>query len=176
MNIVKIAALAATAFVAVASSPASAASPATRAFLENATQNVDFLDRSSRFALTNSKSARVHEFAFDQAREQTLAANAIDAYTEAVPDALQTGRSVAIDAPATADNRLPLGQEDLNSLEGLTGPEFDSEYKLKQAEALRQVVTDYQAYIAQGDDPALLALASGELPKVERRLALLGKI
>ncbi len=151
-----------------------AASPATQAFLENVTQNVDFLDRSSRFALTNSKGARVHDFAFNEAREQTLAANAIDAYIDTAKDALQTGRSAAVDTQA--DSRLAMGQEDLNSLEGLAGQEFDSQYRDKQAEALKQVIADYQSYIANGDDPALLSIATRELPKAQRRLILLGKI
>ena len=174
MNIVKLGAalVAGTLSFAACITAASAASPATSAFLTNVTQNVDFLDRSSRFALTNSKTPRLHAFAFSQAREQTLAANAIDAYTETAKDVLPTGRSAA----EVADTRLPLGQEDLNSLEGLTGSAFDAEYKAKQLDALRQVVSDYQTYLASGDDPTLRAIAGRELPKAKRRLDLLGKI
>ncbi len=175
MNIVKFGAALAVGSLCFAASSitASAASPATAAFLTNVAQNVDFLDRSSRFALTNSKAARVHAFAFSEAREQTLAANAIDAYTETAKDALLTGRSAAAD---TADMRLPLGQEDLNSLEGLNGPDFDAEYKAKQRDALRQVIADYEGYLASGDDPTLRAIAGRELPKAKRRLDQLGKI
>ena len=171
MATVKLSAALAACALFFAASGASAASPATTSFLTNVSQNVDFLDRSSRFALTNSKAARVHSFAFSEAREQTLAANAIDGYAEAAKDALATGRSAA-----TEDARLPLGQEDLDSLEGLTGPAFDTEYKAKQLDALRQVVADYETYIARGDDPVLLAIAGRELPKAKRRLELLGKI
>ena len=160
-----------------AHSAAHAASPATERFLANLSPNVDFLDQSSRFALTNSKSARVHDFARAQAREQTLAANALDEWREASKatapggEPLQTGRSVA-----TIDQRLPMGQEDLDSLEGLNGGDFDEQYRAKQRDALRQVEADYQDYIARGDDPVLLALASRELPKVRQRITLLGRI
>ena len=138
--------------------------------------------------MTNSKNARVHEFAFSEAKEQTLAANALDEWSQGSKvasvraasvdaDQLLTGRSVAIDGqPARVDDRLPRGQEDLNSLEGLSGAEFDQEYRAKQLDALRQIETDYQDYIARGDDPVLLGIASRELPKVRRRLALLGKV
>ena len=176
MNIVKFAAVLATGALVFAAAPASAASPTTRVFLANVSQNVDFLDRSSRFALSNSKVARVHDFAFSEAREQTLAANALDEYSQTAPDALQTGRSAAVAGQALADSRLPMGQEDLNSLEGLTGADFDAQFKDKQADALNQVIADYQTYIAKGDDPVLLAIASKELPKVQRRLASLLKL
>ena len=49
----------------------------TRATLENATANVDFLDRSSRLALDHSDNARVRTYARGVASEQTLAANAL---------------------------------------------------------------------------------------------------
>jgi predicted outer membrane protein len=168
------------------------ASLATDMLLANLAPNVDFLDRSSRFALTNSKDGRLKSFAHDEAREQTLAANAIDDWIEArkaplVADAsnngdaeppVVSGRSVAIDPPAgaqpaalPADTRLALGEEDLNSLEGLEGKAFDAEYKQKQRDALSQIADDYTAYLANGDDPALLALAKAQLPKIKHRLA-----
>ena len=190
MNIARLSAVVFTGVIAFAgcNAPACAASPATQAFLENLLPNVDFLDRSSRFALTNSNSARVHEFAFNEAKEQTMAANALDEWSQgnkaavtqasaAGGDEVFTGRSVAIDGqPALVDDRLPRGQEDLNSLEGLSGTDFEQEYRTKQLDALKQVEADYQKYIAKGDDPVLLGIASRELPKVRRRLALLSKI
>ena len=175
MTIAKLSAalVAGTLCFAASNVAASAASPATAAFLANVAQNVDFLDRSSRFALTNSKTARLHAFAFSEAREQTLAANALDAYMDTAKDALLTGRSAAVEG---GDLRMPLGQEELNSLEGLTGAAFDAEYKAKQVDALRQVVSDYEGYIARGDDATLLGIARRELPKAKHRLDLLGKI
>ncbi len=171
-------------------SAALAASPATDVFLANLAPNVDFLDQSSRFALTNSKNARVHDFALVQAREQTLAANAIDEWRQGNAAGSQPGRQASGDGPlltgrsaavegrsaAVADQRMPMGQEDLDSLEGLSGGDFDEQYRVKQRDALRQVEADYQDYIARGDDPMLLALASRELPKVRQRLMLLGRI
>ena len=135
---------------------ASAASPMTRMFLENLAPNVDFLDRSSRMALDNSRSIRLREFARGEAVDQTNAANVLYDYTSGIKksevaaqdsdEGLLTGRSVALDGQAQpiVDNRLPLGQEDLNSLEGLTGGEFDDQYKTKQLDALRQIESDYE--------------------------------
>ena len=160
---------------------ASAASMQTEMFLDNLSPNVDFLDQSSRFALTNSKSGKVPDFARVQARVQTLAANALDEWREgrkaSSGEPLQTGRSAAVDGQAVqVDQRMPLGKEELDSLEGLEGPAFDQEYRAKQREALIQVEADYQGYIAHGDDPVLLAMASRELPKVRQRLTALGRI
>jgi predicted outer membrane protein len=175
----------------VAQSPAEARSSATEAFLANVGPNVDFLDRSSRMALDNSANKQLKTFAFSEAREQTLSANALDTWVDAenaastvvaattpvASDALQTGRSVAIDRPApVVDNRLPAGQEDLDNLYGMNGHDFDDMYKAKQADALAQLQTSYQTYIATGDDADLKALATRELPKINRRLAELRRL
>ena len=159
--------------------PAHAASANTEAFLANVTANVDFLDRSSRLALDNSKSIKVKDFARAQAKDQTLAANAIfDITQKMAAEPLQTGRSVAV-AGQTAqvvDNRLPLGQEDLDSLEGQIGIEFDEAFRAKQRDALLQVQSDYETFLTTGDDAALKAVAARELPKVKKQLAVLGKV
>lgn len=196
----KINALGAALFAGVLSlsplAPARAASIATNVFLDNLVPNVDFLDRSSRMALTHSKDARVKGYAAGQAKDQTVAANALDEWiradraaqtvvAQAQTNGVITGRSVAIDAPVApavqpsnaqlaaaqaADTRLPMGQEDLDFIDGLSGKDFDQAYKEKQAIALRQIITDYQTYIAKGDDPMLLGIANRELPKAQRRL------
>ena len=74
-----------------------------------------------------------------------------------------------------ADDRLPRGQEDLDSLEGLEGGAFDAEFKEKQLDALQQIETDYKDYAVKGDVTALKAIAARELPKVQRRLVQLGQ-
>ena len=185
--------------------PVQAASSVTKAFLDNLIPNIDFLDRSSRFALKNSKSARILAFAFGEAREQTLAANAVYDWTlagasEMVASADQDARRATLEGKdldrsatgstrpqalpivatkreqPTIDDRLPRGQEDLDSMEGLDGPAFDAEYKEKQLDALQQVQADYRDYVVKGDDPTLKRLAARELPKIERRLADIGKL
>ncbi len=178
MNIIKSASLLVSSAVLLvaAALPARAASFNTEAFLANATANVDFLDRSSRLALQNSQSVKIKEFARGEAKDQTLAANAIYDVTSKAP--LQTGRSVAV-ANQTAqivDNRLPLGQEDLDSLEGQNGIEFDEAFRAKQRDALLQVQTDYETFLATGDDAALKDIAAKELPKVKKQIAALGKV
>ena len=181
MNIVKSTALLVSGFflVAGAAGSACAASASTDAFLANVTANVDFLDRSSRMALDNSKSLKVKDFARGQAKDQMLAANAIYDVTSKYPaEPLQTGRSVAVGGQPTpvVDNRLPLGQEDLDSIEGLNGIEFDEAFRAKQRDALLQVKTDYETYLATGDDAALKVIAARELPKVTRQIAALSKV
>ena len=180
--------------------PVQAASAVTKAFLDNLAPNIDFLDRSSRFALKNSKSTRLRAFAFSEAREQTLAANSFYDWTladarslvaSASGDAggkgldrkdLDRSATGSINPPASpkliakreqpnADDRLPRGQEDLDSIEGLEGPAFDAEYKERQVDALQQIEADYKDYAANGDDPALKKLAARELAKVKPRLA-----
>ena len=183
--------------------PAQAASAVTKAFLDNLTPNVDFLDRSSRFAVKNSKSIRLRAFAFSEAREQTLAADAFYDWMQADAkpvmasadrdvsrkrldgkdlDRSATGSTKPLGAPASkreqpvVDDRLARGQEDLDSMEGLEGPAFDAEYKEKQLDALQQIEADYRDYAVKGDDPALKTLAARELPKIQRRLAEIGKL
>lgn len=174
--------------VAMPTSFASAGTMQTRMTMENATPNVDFLDRSSRLALDHSKNQRIRSYARAVASEQTRAANALYDFSQAAStrvasqdaangDGLITGRSVAVDGQvAHADNRLPLGQEDLDGLDGLGGKDFDEQYKAKQLEALTQVETDYADYIAKGDDPVLLGIANRELPIVRHQLADLNKL
>ena len=175
--------------LACVASPASAASITTDAFLTNVAPDVDFLDRSSRMALDHSETVRLRAFAHSEAAEQTMAANVVDDWIEKTkgqaivasanpaatnPDQVVTGRSVAIDRPATPAAEIAppaVGQEDLDRLDGLTGIEFDKDYKAKQLDALTQLAASYLDYSVSGDDPVLKALALRELPKVNRRLA-----
>ena len=107
-----------------------------------------------------------------------VAAGVTTGVTDGVGDVL-TGRSVALDPvaaapmaapPAVTGRLLPAGKNDLDRLEALKGARFDNLYVATQRDALRQLTTLYTDYIANGDDPALRALASRELPSVERRL------
>lgn len=186
MNIVKlVSALAAGTILSIAAATVPAvASPMTGMFMDNAMPNIDFLDRSSRMALDHTKNGRVREFARAEAADQTNAVNALYDWTQgdrkvaqADADGVITGRSVAVAGQKPiVDMRLPLGQEDLDRLDGLSDSEFDALYKEKQKDALTQVASDYQAYIAKGDDPLLLGIANRELPKVRRSLALIEKL
>ncbi len=165
--------------------PANAASLVTDAFLTNANQDVDFLDRSSRLALTNSHDAKVKAFAYDQARNQTLTANALGDWIKAdlgtQGDQVATGRSVAIDGSASTTTREmammspPAGQEDLDNLEGLTGKEFDAIYKARQLATLGQLKALYTAYQSSGDDATLVSIAKRELPKITKQIAELSR-
>jgi len=184
------AAMVAAAFSLAGPTLASAASLTTDAFLTNANQDIDFLDRASRLALANSHAAKIKAFAHDQARDQTLAANAIGDWIKAdlgpqtaqADDRVATGRSVAIGADASpvtrklAEMSPPTGQEDLDNLEGLTGKDFDDIYKDREAVTLDQLKDLYDAYATNGDDPALVAIAKGELPKIKRQIMELHRI
>jgi hypothetical protein len=173
----------------VAPVPASAASLVTDAFLTNANQDIDFLDRSSRLALQNSNDAKLKAFAYDQAKTQTLAANAIGDWIKsdlgpqtAQGDGVATGRSVAIDANSNpvaqkiAAMSPQVDQEDLDNLEGLTGKDFDPIYKARQETALGQLQKLYEAYASNGDDPTLVGLAKRELPKVKNQIVELRRL
>jgi predicted outer membrane protein len=97
---------------------------------------------------------------------------AAGAGTDITPDAVPA----PLPPVGSADTRLPRGQEDLDSLEGLEGKAFDADYKDKQKDALQQVETDYSDYVAKGNDPTLLAIAKRELPLVRKRLAALARV
>ena len=177
------AALVAAAFSLASAGGASAASLMTDAFLTKANQDIDFLDRSSRLALDNSKSAKLKSFAHDQARDQTLTANAIGDWIKADlgTDQVVTGRSVALDTASPVTCKMatmypPVGQEDLDNLEGLTGKDFDDVYKARQKAALAQLKELYTAYATSGDDKTLVTIANRELPKINRRLAELDRL
>ena len=153
------AALVAATFSLASPGPASAASLMTDVFLTNANQDIDFLDRSSRFALDNSKNAKVKAFAHDQARDQTMTANKIGDWIKAdlgqQGDQVVTGRSVAIESASPVTKAMftmtpPVGQEDLDNLEGLSGTDFDDIYKARQKATLTQLKNLYTAYAALG--------------------------
>jgi hypothetical protein len=177
--------------VSLSNVSAHAASSITNAFITDVNPNVDLLDRSSRLALDNSQNAKLRAFAKSEARQETLVANAIydwtqaDAHPVAVASneqagtgAILTGRSVAIDKPKVAiPEQMPsANQEDIDRLYGLTGGEFDAAYKAVQVTAIKALIVSYQEYITNSDEPALKAIATKELPKLNQRLAELDKI
>ncbi len=216
-------AAAGTLFAAGALTPAQAGSAMSDAFVANARPNVIYLDESSRMALDKSPSRPVRTFAHTEARQQTIAANSLTAWTQtntlrgeavalgtpvgASPLApvtdlafapldvatgvtagvangvgdVVTGRSVGFDAPLTVSRPasaapigsqlLPAGQDNLSRLSAMSGRGFDALYKSTQLDALDQLKTLYSDYAVNGDDPALRAIAAGELPKVRNRLA-----
>ena len=216
--------------LAGASAPAVAASMASEAFVANVRPNVDFLDKSSRMALDRSSNPRIRTFAHSEAKDETITANSLVAWSqthtpagEAVALGLQpatpgplspvadlatapltvagavttdvtngvgdvlTGRSVAIDSPfvpltvrRTPDPAyaasLPSDRDDLARLAGMSGRAFDALYLSTQSDALHQLATLYRGYIRQGDDPALQAIATREMPKINARIAALRRL
>ena len=216
--------------LASASAPVLAASVASEAFVANVRPNVDFLDKSSRMALDKSSSPRIRTFAHSEAKDETITANSLVAWSqthtpagEAIALGLQpatpgplspvtdiaiaplavagavttdvtngvgdvlTGRSVAIDNPLvpltvrrTPDpanaTSLPADRDDLARLSSLSGREFNALYLSTQSDALHQLATLYRDYMRQGDDPALQAIATRELPKINARIAELRRL
>ena len=98
--------------------------------------------------------------------------------TNGVGAALGGGPAVAPGAPGPliGAGLLPANREDLERLKSLHGREFDALYRSTQQDALRQLATLYRDYASGGDDPALRALASSELPKVNHRLEELARL
>ena len=166
------------------------ASPMTEAFLANVKPNVDFLDRSSRLAAGRANDETVRSYARAEATDAVRMAGMLKgvasqggntAVASADSAVLMTGRSVAVDGPTgglgqSANGRQPLGDIDLGSLARLSGRKFNDAFWVAQVDALSQLRADYQAYIDDGDDAALIAMAKRELGDVEGRLAALSKI
>ena len=109
-----------------------------------------------------------------------IAATAPTDVVNGVGDVL-TGRSVAIDTPVVAapltvtrtpapGTLLPSQQTDMDRLSTMSGKRFDAFYVTTQKDALRQLATLYTDYAANGDDPALRAMAARQLPIVKQRL------
>lgn len=192
MNIAKLgtALVIGTLSFAAALPAAHAASPITNALVANVRSNIDFLDQSSALAAERSKSDAILAFARSEQGDAVQTAQALsgalNGQTTAVGSAddagaLMTGRSVAIDGPTAgpgqaANGRAPLGRQDIYGLAKMSGKNFNDTFWFKQLDALSQLRADYQAYIDDGDDTALVSLAKRELPKVEARLADLAKI
>ncbi len=86
------------------------------------------------------------------------------------------GTVVPVQGPLIGAGLLPANREDLDRLKGLNGRQFDALYLSTQQDSLRQLATLYRDYATNGDDDALRALASSELPKVTRRLEQLGRL
>ena len=103
----KMALLAAAGFALAGTMPAYAASTATEAFVANVHPNVDFLDQSSRLALTTSGDAKVRAFAREEATEQTLASNSLVAWTETHTPA---GVAVAVGATPAGTVIAPVAE------------------------------------------------------------------
>lgn len=101
---------------------------------------------------------------------------------------LVTGRSVAVDRPLTVTPNverdaptlggtlLPADTKDLSRLQGMSGRKFDALYRSTQLDSLRQLTVLYRDYAANGDDPALVAMARRELPRVNARISELGRL
>ncbi len=83
---------------------------------------------------------------------------------------------VAPQGPLIGAGLLPANREDMDRLKSLDGRQFDALYRSTQQDSLRQLATLYRDYAANGDDPALRAIATGELPKVNRRLEQIGRL
>ncbi len=161
----------------------------SEAFLANVRPNVVFLDRSSRLAADHTGDVALRSYAraesLDAVRTVELLKGVAPAKQTAVASndsaVLMTGRSVAIDGPTagpgqSANGRQPLGEADVASLTKLSGRKFNDAFWVAQVDALSQLRADYQAYIDDGDDAALIAMAKRELRSVEDRLAALSKV
>lgn len=111
------------------------------------------------------------QVAGDLAAPLDMAVGAARGVTNGVDDVL-TGRSVAVagqPAPLVGVTP-PASRRDLDRLRAASGRDFDALYRSTQRDSLDQLATLYRSYIADGDDPALRALAERELPRVEHRL------
>ena len=100
-----------------AAAPAFAASAATDAFVANVHPNVDFLDNSSRLAMTNASSSKLRAFAHDEATDQTLAGNQLVAWTQT---RTATGVAATTGVPVVGEGVAPVVAAPLDVAEGVT--------------------------------------------------------
>ena len=173
-------------------------SPAVRAFAHREAME-QTIAGNSLVAWTQTNTARGEDVALGRPLPGSATPLAPVADLAAVPldvvgdvtngvGALATGRSVAIDRPLTVTPNvdrnaptlggqlLPSDAEDMSRLRDLSGREFDALYRSTQLDSLRQLSVLYREYAANGDDPALQALARRELPKVNARIVELRKL
>ncbi len=71
---------------------------------------------------------------------------------------------------------LAAEREDLSRLASMNGRAFNALYLSTQSDALRQLATLYRDDLRNGDDPALRAIATRELPKKNSRIAELRRL
>ena len=86
------------------------------------------------------------------------------------------GAVVAPQGPLIGAGLLPADRQNMERLSALDGRQFEALYRSTQQDSLRQLSTLYRDYATSGDDAALRALASSELPKVNRRLEQIGRL
>ena len=97
---------------------------------------------------------------------------------------LETGRSIAVDAPLDANTYAPppgIGvlmagaSATLERLSGLHGAAFDDSFKATQRGALKTLEGLYESYARTGDNAALRDMAARELDAVRAEIAALDK-
>ena len=102
--------------------------------------------------------------------------NGVGTAVDGATGAVLPGTVVPVQGPLIGAGLLPANREDLDRLKGLSGRQFDALYLSTQQDSLRQLATLYRDYATNGDDASLRALASSELPKVNRRLEEIGRL
>lgn len=107
------------------------------------------------------------------------AASKVSAGVADALEGVETGRSVAIDSTSArrdidlGEIRLPNLDRNLQQLSALSGSKFDDLYQASQNDALLQLATVYAAYIQEGSDASLKALATRALPSINNRLSMI---
>ena len=92
--------------LAGAGAPALADQAMNDAFVSNVRPNVDFLDRSSRMAIDKSSNARIKAYAHSEAKDETITANSLVAWTQTNTRA---GEAVALGVAPARPVVGPLG-------------------------------------------------------------------
>ena len=149
-------ALAALAISTSAAKAAEEASPATAAFIKNATIGGSFEIASSQLALEKSNNAKIKDFAQKMIDDHTKA----DQKLKATLDTSGLSRELA---PATLDTKHQKMYDDLKAAK--TG--FDKKFIAAQAAAHVEAVSLFTTYSKKGDNAALKSFATETLPTLQ---------
>ncbi|MEE7448720.1 DUF305 domain-containing protein [Methylobacterium radiotolerans] len=131
------------------------ASPNTQDFVAEAAISDMFEIQSSKLA-QEKKDTKVNDFANKMIADHTTSSDAIKSL-------IQSGKARA-DIPGSLDSKR---QSMLDKLKGLTGDDFEKQYRADQISGHKDTVDLYRRYAKGGDNADLRTFAEKTLPIVE---------
>lgn len=141
----------------LSSSAYAAASDATVNFIKNAAIGNKFEIDSSKIALKKSSDDDVKAFAYKMVKDHHKAAMNMKV-------ALQNSKASETPVPVELDEQH---QAQMNTLQQLSGTDFDKQYIVMQVAAHNDAVNLFQNYATSGDDQNLKLFAGQTLPTLK---------
>lgn len=143
-----------------ANNPVHAAAVSTQDFVRKASIASEFEIESSKLALEKSQDKDIKNFAQQMIDDHTKA-------SENLKDSLKSAKTNAQPADEL-DNKH---QELMDSLEALSGDNFDQRYIKLQTTAHKEAVDLFSSYSKQGKDASVKEFASNTLPTLKQHLS-----